>query len=785
MVFQNTNIHFIDDFTLWAKFVSMFHARTLLIAFFLFLPALFFAQTFSGSGGLIPDDGNAIAFDISVSALPNVLNATNFGLERVCINATHQWVADLNIRLRAPDGTIIPLVSGVGGDTDGFVNTCLSNNSPTSIFEVWYPFTGEFRPFGDMGQVNNGQDPNGTWQLLILDTYAFADSGELLNWSITFGSDPCKPFPFESSDLPILKIATGGQSIQNEPKIDAQFSLIYNGPGVRNYLNQTDFAYSGPIGIEQRGNSSQGMPKKSYSFEVRDDAGADKTVALLQMPKGSDFVLAANFSDKTLMRNALAYETFRQLGHYATRTRFCELVLDNTYQGVYILTEDIRRDKDRVDIAKLKPEDTTGIDLTGGYMCRIDWNRTPGWNSQFSQPNSPNVFTYFQHSYPRWDELHLKQQNYIRTYVDSFEVALKGPEFQNPETGWRKFGAENTFIDYLILNEISKNVDGYRLSTYFHKDRDDLGGKIRMGPPWDYDLAWYNADYCEGYTTSGFAFNINYVCGDAGVPFWWEKLMKDTLFTQNLACRWQSLRQTNLKNANFFGVIDSMASVLQEAQGRNFQFWPILGKYVWPNPGFLPPTYEGEVAKLKGWLFNRFSWLDFTFGQTLPNINANINATQLNAVNWQFSATETPGYLYSWDFDDGTFSDQPALQHEFPGSGTYEVKLTASTPYGCNQTTIQIIHIIGVGTNNALAAAGFQFFPNPAQEVLNVILPEDFDVKFQIRLLNVLGEIVSEESFFQAGKQVSIRVKDLPPGAYSAEIQSETQGVTARILIKL
>ena len=778
-------MHFISAFILWAKSRIMLQFRAWLFASFLVLPNLLFAQTFFATGGLITDDQSFVAFNIPVSAVPNALNTTNFGVERVCFNIAHPWMGDITLRLRAPDGTYVSLASGVGGDTDGFINTCFNSNSQTSIFEVWYPFTGEFRPFGDMGLLNNGQDPNGNWQLQVRDGYPFSDQGQLINWSITFGPNPCKPFPFVSSDLPIVKIKTGGEPIFNEPKITVQFSLISNGPGERNFLNQTDFAYSGPIGIEQRGNSSQWMPKKSYSFEVRDDVGEDKAIEMLELPAGSDFVLAANFSDKTLMRNALAYETFRQLGHYATRTRFCELVLDDTYQGVYILTEDIRRDKDRVAVAKLQPDDTTGVDLTGGYICRIDWNRTPGWNSPFSQPNSPDIYTYFQHTYPRWDELQPVQQNYIRRYVDSFEVALHGPDFQDPELGWRKFGEEKSFIDYLILNEISKNVDGYRLSTYFHKERDDKGGKLRMGPPWDYDLAWYNADYCEGFTTSGFAYDINYICGNAGVPFWWENLMADTLFAQNLACRWQSLRQTNLKNVNFFGVIDSMANVLEEAQGRNFEFWPILGKYVWPNPGFLPPTYIGEVAKMKGWLYNRFAWLDFAFGQNLPNLSAGFSATPLNALNWQFSVTETPGYVYAWDFDDGTFSDQPNLQHEFPSSGTYEVRLSISTPYGCTNTIQQIVHIIGVGTNDANTATGFQFFPNPAEEVLNMTLPENFSEKFQVRLLNVLGEIVAEHSFAQAEKQVALKVKGLPTGAYCVEIHSEKQRVSARILIKL
>lgn len=96
------------------------------------------------------------------------------------------------------------------------------------------------------------------------------------------------------------------------------------------------------------------------------------------------------------MRNALSYDLSRRLGQYASRTRFCELFVDNTYQGIYILTEKIKRGKDQVDISKLSEADTSGMALTGGYILKIDWNSSPGWNSQFSQPNSPNIYTYFQ-----------------------------------------------------------------------------------------------------------------------------------------------------------------------------------------------------------------------------------------------------------------------------------------------------------------------------------------------------------------------------------------------------
>ena len=262
-------------------------------------------------------------------------------------------------------------------------------------------------------------------------------------------------------------------------------------------------------------------------------------------------------------------------------------------------------------------------------------------------------------------------------------------------------------------------------------------------------------------------------------------LRADTLFAQNLSCRWQSLRTENLENGHFFAVIDSMAAVVEEAQGRNFEFWPILGKYVWPNPGFLPPTYAGEVAKMKGWIYQRFAWLDFAFGQNLPNLDANFTASALNAFNWQFSVTENPGYIYAWDFGDGSFADQPIVQHEFLGTGTFEVKLTVSTPYGCSNTSDQIIHIIDVGSNDALATEGFRFFPNPAQEVLNLHLPENFSDKFSLRMLNVMGETVLAKSFFQNEKQLAISVKDLPAGAYCLELQGQSRQVSTRVLIKL
>lgn len=756
------------------------------ISFTLFLLSITLslsAQTFTGAGGLIPDDGTTGIYPIAVSGLPSSLDTINFGLERVCLNLTHTWNGDLAVFLRAPDGTLTQLFAGVGGDTDGFDHTCLDGNATTSIYAAGYPFTGTYRPQGDMGFQNNGQNPNGEWDLVILDTYPFADSGELFDWSITFGSNPNKPYIFESSDLPIVKIHTGSPFIPDEPKIDGIISVIDNGPGQRNFTNQTNYAYQGPIGIETHGNSSQGFPKKSYKMETRDSLGGDLNVSLLDLPETSDFVLLANFSDKTMVRNALTYQIARETGEYAPRTRFCEVFVNDIYQGVYNLTERIKRGKDRIDVSKLSPADTTGVALTGGYIVTIDWGSN-GWYSQFPQPNSPQKYTFFQHEYPRPDEIQPVQSAYIQHFVDSFEVALASPNFQDTALGWRNFANEKSFIDYMLLNEISKNVDGYRLSTYFYKDRDDKDGKIHMGPAWDFDLAWLNADYCDAFLPTGWGFNLNYVCQDAGIPFWWEKLASDTLFVQNVACRWQSLRQTTLSKEHLFFVVDSMAARVEEAQHRNFHIWPILGIYVWPNPSPIPDTYAGEVTKLKAWISQRIGWLDFSLAHMETPLDPSFTATYTGGYNWQFQSGQNNHLVtYHWDFGDGSTSEAQNPSHTYTVTGTYEVKLTVSTPFGCDATSMQIIHQVNTAVVD-VERNPVRVTPNPAHESLNLQWSTQTKENASILLLNSLGQVVLRSELMVGENSLILPVEELPRGAYSLLVLQGDRSFRSSVLLQ-
>ena len=585
------------------------------------------AQTYTGTGGAIPDDGTShVDFIINVSGLSPSTIDTNFGLKQVCLNITHTYNSDIEIRLIAPDGTNVALSLNNGGDSDNYSNTCFDQQVPTSILSGWGPFIGTYRPQGNLGNVNNGQNGNGNWILRIFDNYP-TDAGALSGWALDFGTNAAGPSAlFTSSNLPIVVINTSGQTILDDPKITVDMGILYNGVGIRNYMTDA-YQYTGKIGIEIRGSSSSSFPKKTFGFETRDVLGNNLDTPLINLPKEHDWILSASYTDKSLMNNMLAYKLSRDFGYYAPRTEYVELIIDGVYQGVYILMEKIKRDKNRVDIAKLTTTDTSDVELTGGYIFKIDkftGSGGAGWTSPYAPAVSGSGQTiYYQYEYPDPLVIMPQQKTYIQNFVDSFETALATLPLTDMVNGWRAYADEWSFIHYFILNEISKNVDGYRLSTYLYKTKSTAYDNIVIGPPWDYDLGFKNANYCSGSNSAGWAYQFGDVCGGDyfQVPFWWDQFMLDNSFKNNLKCKYTELRATVLDTANLFDFIDSTSNYLNEGQTRNFETWPILGSYIWPNPTPLPVTYQGEIDELKQWFIDRFAWLDANMPGTCTNLN--------------------------------------------------------------------------------------------------------------------------------------------------------------------
>jgi len=420
-----------------------------------------------------------------------------------------------------------------------------------------------------------------------------------------------------SSNLPIVVVNTNGQGIPNEPRIKAQVGIVYKGEGVRNNLSDPRNHYNGLAGIEVRGQSSQSFPMKSYDLELWNPDSTENEVSLFGFPKESDYSLYAPYTDKTLMRNFLAYTFTRELGRWGARCRYVELVVDNDYKGIYVFMEKIKRDSGRVNVAKLGPNENSGDALTGGYIVSIDKGANAWYSSVPPMQSTNGQRIRYNYVYPKINSITLPQRNYIKSYVDSFEQALGSTNYQHPQWGWRRYADEGSFIDYLIVNEISKNIDGYRLSTYLYKDKQTRGGKLFAGPVWDYDLAFYNANYCRGSDTVGWAWQFNGVCPVEfwQVPFWWNQFQSDTTFQGNFRCRWKQLRATSLSDLRINQLIDSVVTLTSEARLRHFQRWPVLGQYIWPNVQPVPASYSGEIQQLRNWFAGRIAWID----RNLPN----------------------------------------------------------------------------------------------------------------------------------------------------------------------
>ena len=402
---------------------------------------------------------------------------------------------------------------------------------------------------------------------------------------------------FESSNLPLLQIDSQGEYIGADESIVANLGITYNGEGNLNYLTDPPNEYSGDINIKIRGQSSQWFDKKSYKIETVDAFGEDIDTSFLNFPTEEDWILHGPFSDKTLLRNDLSMYLANAMGQYASRTRLCELLINGTYLGVYVIMENIKRDKKRVDIAKLKEEDVEGVELTGGYIYRKDH----GENDLFTV----NGIGY-QMVYPKIEEIQPQQINYLKSYIDSFELAVSHPSYRYAGKRYNEYINLYSFVETFILNEFSKNVDGYRLSSYFHKRKDSNGGLLYAGPAWDFNLSLRNADYCG--TQYPQIWMLDEGCGD--IPFWWYRMLEDEVFREALSCRWEDLRETSYHQDSIFSYIDEKVALLGQAQVRNFQQWDNLGEYLWPNPSPFATTYEEEISQMKNWISARLIWMD-------------------------------------------------------------------------------------------------------------------------------------------------------------------------------
>ena len=396
------------------------------------------------------------------------------------------------------------------------------------------------------------------------------------------------------------------ERIEDRSWVNAEVTLFAGGPSDPQMVLATreEPLWRGHGAIHIRGNSSSDYEKKQYALETRDAAGEDLDISPFGLPSEEDWVLHAPFSDKTLMRNYVMYRWARSIGRYAPRAHFVELYMRHEsgnfsaedYRGVYVLMEKIKRDKHRVSVEKFTDDDVS--EVSGGYVLKRDWvEREPITTDRYGDEL---LFVY-----PKTDDVSPAQERFINEYLNSFEDALA-----REDGSYGEYIDVESFADHMLMMELSRNVDAYVLSTYMHKRRDGL---LTMGPIWDFNGSLGNADYFEAWEIEGWHYENSEFPADNPQGFkWYEQLLKDPQFQQILADRWALHRSGAWSDETLMGAIDEVATLLAEAQGRNFERWPILGESVWPNDREAEDrsSYEEEIEYLKAWLTARLSWLD-------------------------------------------------------------------------------------------------------------------------------------------------------------------------------
>jgi len=396
-----------------------------------------------------------------------------------------------------------------------------------------------------------------------------------------------------ASDVPLFLITTLGSSItasELTPMHLRVFDRDANGSASLSAVE--DFAGEGAIKV--RGSSTQGRPKRAYSIEIQDDRGRDRDVEILGLPEDSDWILYAAYNfDRALLRNPFIYEISNQVGRYAVRTRFCEVYVQTSsdvvtaqdYVGVYSFMEKIKRGSERVDVEALPPEADSEPEITGGYILKID-RLDPG-DRGFVTAANPRPIGYVD---PKEEEITPEQAAWIKDYFDAFGAALNDRS-PDAERGYRWFIDVDAWVDHHLLNELTKNPDGYVLSNYFFKPR---GGKIHMGPIWDFDRSMGPSDDSRASSPAGWS--------GPRLDGWWRSLFSDPAFVERYAERWLELRAGALRTENLHSVLDAMADEIRLAQARNFARWSTLslGAGGW----------QGQVDRLKDWVTRRVAWMD-------------------------------------------------------------------------------------------------------------------------------------------------------------------------------
>ncbi len=371
--------------------------------------------------------------------------------------------------------------------------------------------------------------------------------------------------------LPIVRIDTVGRTpiLDRETYVAGSMTIDPNGSGYA--------PYSGTLTMKGRGNSTWVYPKKPYKLKL------DKKSPIMGIASNKDWVLLANWGDRSQLRTSAAGEISRATGLAWTPTfRHVEVILNGDYQGVYQLTEQVEVKSNRVEIEEMEPEDISGEALTGGYLLEIDdrleENAEPGFRTTRNVPvvvKDP-------------DPMAPQQRAYIRNHIQTFEDRLAGPSFTDPVAGYRPFLDVGAFIDFWTVQELTRNGDSFWSSSYFTKERGD--DHLVFGPIWDFDHSMGSIVTPRPQPPEGWFARDN--------GFWTRRLFQDPTFVTEVEDRWDELEPA------FSALptqIEALGASIESAIPNDEARW-----------GYTRAP-EDRPAFLSNWLRTRIDWMDAAF----------------------------------------------------------------------------------------------------------------------------------------------------------------------------
>ncbi|GAB4816688.1 hypothetical protein N2152v2_003734 [Parachlorella kessleri] len=391
--------------------------------------------------------------------------------------------------------------------------------------------------------------------------------------------------------------------------------------------------YEGLAAAAVRGTTSANFTKKSFAVDLKMPDGSARTFPLLGMPEDDEWILYGG--DELDLTQGM-------------RTVYCEVFLvddgrplsPSHYYGIFIGEEKPKRAKERVDIQKLD----ANVSLSGGYLWIFDNDNIQAGDVLFGPAQGWE--NPFQLKYPGKKDATPGMLAWITDSINQFQAALEAPNWLTASPDYTSLIDGPNWVDYFLLVELTKNPDGYRGSTYMHKDRD---GPLRMGPAWDYNEAFGE---CCGYplhgwqrngqsgpgvsggsaiSPEGFRFNI---CADPGrclvepgdgTSRWYRRMWQDPRYRQATALRWRELRAGPWSDAAITALIQSCATQIKPAVIRNYaKYEKVLLKAWYPDS---LTQWTTEVANLQSWLLAHVAWLDTAFEKTAASDTAVGNAT--------------------------------------------------------------------------------------------------------------------------------------------------------------